>query len=521
MRNWTISRRLVVGFGLVVITVVALGAYGVAELRVIQAASNRVVHDSLPGTAKSGEVLALVQTNLASTLEHLQATEAAEMQEIEARIAANRERTSTLLDEYEGTITLPEDRALFDRIAPVRERYVAALQDAMALSRANEKTEAFALYGSVVKPTFTELDAAVRAVSEWNVKAGAVAGTDVASAVSRAATGLGIGVILAALLAAGVAVLIVRSTGAVLGDAVNQMRQGAEQVTSASGQVASASQSLSQGATEQAASLEETSASMEEMASMTRQNAESSRQAATLMQGVDERVRESNVALDAMVASMQAIKDSSDRISKIIKTIDEIAFQTNILALNAAVEAARAGSAGMGFAVVADEVRNLAQRSAQAARDTAALIEESISRSSDGAVRVEQVTVMTRGITDAVAEVKGLVDSVSLASEQQSQGIDQVSQAIAQMEKVTQTTAATAEEAAAASEELSAQAASSLEVVRRLETLVGGGAQAPAPAARPRASAGRVVPMRRPAPAPALTPEEQIPLANTGTFGEF
>jgi len=177
-----------------------------------------------------------------------------------------------------------------------------------------------------------------------------------------------------------------------------------------------------------------------------------------------------------MVTSMAAIKESSDKVGKIIKTIDEIAFQTNILALNAAVEAARAGEAGMGFAVVADEVRNLAQRSAQAAKDTAALIEESIAKSTEGAVKVEQVAGSIAGITEAVGEVKGLVEEVSVASRQQAQGIDQVSQAVAQMEKVTQTTAATAEESAAASEELNAQAEASLGVVRQLEQLVGGAA---------------------------------------------
>jgi methyl-accepting chemotaxis protein len=227
-------------------------------------------------------------------------------------------------------------------------------------------------------------------------------------------------------------------------------------------QVSSSSQSLSQGATEQAASLEETSASMEEMASMTRKNAEGSQQAASLMGEVDGRVAQSNRSLRAMVGSMTSIRESSAKVSKIIKTIDEIAFQTNILALNAAVEAARAGEAGMGFAVVADEVRNLAQRSARAAKDTATLIEESIAISREGSLKVDEVAAAITGITESVSRVRALVDEVSIASGQQSQGIDQVSQAIAQMEKVTQTTAATAEESAAASEELNAQAQTSM-----------------------------------------------------------
>jgi methyl-accepting chemotaxis protein len=268
--------------------------------------------------------------------------------------------------------------------------------------------------------------------------------------------------------------VITRSITAPLAATSQALGQTAGGLLQSAREVSRASQSLSQGATEQAASLEETSASMEEMASMTRQNAEHSQTAAALMGEVDTKVHGSNQALADMVASMASIQESSRQVAKIIKTIDEIAFQTNILALNAAVEAARAGEAGMGFAVVADEVRNLAQRSAQAARDTAALIEESIGKAQSGNTKVEQVAAAIAGITESVTRVKGLVEEVSQASRQQSQGIDQVSQAIAQMEKVTQTTAATAEQSAAASEELNAQAEGAITVVRRLEAMVGG-----------------------------------------------
>jgi methyl-accepting chemotaxis protein len=237
-------------------------------------------------------------------------------------------------------------------------------------------------------------------------------------------------------------------------------------------------------------------------------------------------VGDANTALGEMVASMVAIKNSSDTVSKIIKTIDEIAFQTNILALNAAVEAARAGEAGMGFAVVADEVRSLAQRSAQAARDTATHIEESIARANQGHQRVTQVSGAIEAITVSAGRVKGLVDAVSAASREQAQGIDQVTQAITQMEKVTQSTAATTEESAAASEELSAQAESSMEVVRRLARLVGSQKDAPA-AARDAGSmptperASKVKPIRaRTAGQPRKhSAQQEIPLAGTGTFG--
>lgn len=187
---------------------------------------------------------------------------------------------------------------------------------------------------------------------------------------------------------------------------------------------------------------------------------------------------------------MDEIHASSGKISKIIKVIDEIAFQTNILALNAAVEAARAGEAGMGFAVVADEVRNLAQRCAQAARDTSSLIADSIRTSNDGKSKVDQVAGAVRSITAESAKVKVLVDEVSVGSEEQTRGIEQVAKAINQMEQVTQRSAASAEEGAAAAEELNAQSATMRELVDRLAALAGTQGSARTPAPRPASGRG-------------------------------
>jgi methyl-accepting chemotaxis protein len=283
-----------------------------------------------------------------------------------------------------------------------------------------------------------------------------------------------LGVILLSMLICGVVVWVVRGITNTLRQTATEMMDGASQVAAASTQVSSSSQSLSQGATEQAASLEETSASMEEMAAMTRKNAENSQSAAGMMAEMERQVAKSNQSLAEMVESMGSIKGSSEKVAKIIKTIDEIAFQTNILALNAAVEAARAGEAGMGFAVVADEVRNLAQRSAQAAKDTATLIEESILNSNQGNEKLTQVAAAITGITERASKVKTLVDEVSEAAKQQAQGIDQVSQAVSQMEKVTQSTAANSEESAAASEEMNAQAETLRGLVEVMQQMVGG-----------------------------------------------
>ncbi len=306
-----------------------------------------------------------------------------------------------------------------------------------------------------------------------------------------------------------------------------ELHESEDQIASASTQVAGSSSSLASGASQQAASLEETSASVEEISSMTKKNAENSQVAAEVMTTVDKHVKEGNRTLEQMVLSMHDISASSDKIGKIIKVIDEIAFQTNILALNAAVEAARAGEAGMGFAVVADEVRNLAQRSAQAAKDTAALIEDSIAKSMEGGSKLQQVTEVIRAITESSAKVKTLVDEVNLGSQEQARGIDEISKAVGQMNQVTQSTAANAEESASASEELSGQAAAMGQVVERLRGMViGDGVDSPVRKAAPAGIATlktTLAPRKRPAmsavPASVKAASSAIPLEDN--FTEF
>jgi methyl-accepting chemotaxis protein len=278
-----------------------------------------------------------------------------------------------------------------------------------------------------------------------------------------------VGVVLALVLG----LLVSRAINKALTEIIEVLSGGADQVTAASRQISTAAQSLADGATEQAAGLQETSSSLEEMASMTKQNADNAQEANALAATASKVAGDGTTAMARMDKVIQEIHKSSNETAKIIKVIDEIAFQTNILALNAAVEAARAGEAGKGFAVVAEEVRNLAMRSAESAKNTANLIEESVKSAANGVDNANEVSKVLNEIGQSVAKTTNLVGEIAAASQEQAQGIGQVNVAVAQIDSITQQNAANAEESASASEELSAQAESMKEIVHSLMVLVG------------------------------------------------
>ncbi|HNT36554.1 MAG TPA: methyl-accepting chemotaxis protein, partial [bacterium] len=323
----------------------------------------------------------------------------------------------------------------------------------------------------------TVLEAA-QATSEFNMEETEKATEHAAEALGMASTvmiiGLSVGTVVGILLA----FFITRSITGPLRRVIDGLNAGAEQTASAAGQVSQSSQQMAEGASEQASSLEETSSSLEELTSMTKQNADNANQAKSLAGNANTSAQKGAEAMTKMSTAIADIKKSADETAKIVKTIDEIAFQTNLLALNAAVEAARAGDAGKGFAVVAEEVRNLAQRSAEAAKNTALMIEGSVKNAENGVQISQEVANALAEIAEVAGKVTSLVTEVAAASNEQTQGLNQINTAVAQMDQVTQANAANAEESASASEELNAQAAEMKRMVQDLVAMVGGAGSA-------------------------------------------
>jgi hypothetical protein len=286
----------------------------------------------------------------------------------------------------------------------------------------------------------------------------------------------------------GIAFFILTRLTRTIQNVVGDLTVASDGVSVASDQINSSSQMLADGASSQAASLEETSASLEEMAAMINQNAQNAEQADRIVNNTQKGMDEAGQAMSALTASMEDIEQASQETQKIVKTIDEIAFQTNLLALNAAVEAARAGEVGAGFAVVADEVRNLALRSADASRNTAALIDGTVKRIQEGSGLVRQANMRFKAVAEESVKVNDLVGEISVASTEQAQGIQQINMAVSNMDRVTQETAASAEESASASQEMSHQAVQMQQFVNNLLVLVNGEKGNPVKDARPMAA---------------------------------
>ena len=383
-----------------------------------------------------------------------------------------RQAVQVLIDELTSTLSGTKGQELVADLESRAAQHAACFQEIYELSLAGRVQEAAAIYkdrgapaGVAMEKTASDLMAYETGLMQQSAAHGK---ETVASAhlLAAAVTAL-------ALLSVALIYLLQRGIKTNLRRIVAELDEESRQVAAATEQLSRASQALAQASSEHAASLQETSASSREIESMAVRNASNCRAAADVMNRFQGKFAQTERSLEKMVAAMKGIGDSSGKISRILGAIDEIAFQTNILALNAAVEAARAGEAGMGFAVVADEVRSLAQRSAQAAKDTAVLIEESIARSREGGAKVGDVTEAIRGIIAESAQVKALVAEVSSDSVAQTEGIQGVNHAVEQMQRATQNTAAAAEETAASAQQLSAQGAALKSNAELLSAMVG------------------------------------------------
>ena len=375
-------------------------------------------------------------------------------------------------------VTDPDLKRLIAQLQQPHQQLHQSAVSIIDLRRANDHAGVQAAYISQTLPALNTTTATLRQIRTRYDQIAQETGGDAAKDLAKSAASgrmlilifgvvSGILGILAALI---IAVTLLR----VLRQIIIDLSSGAAQVASASQQISSASQQLSSASLQQAAAVEETASALQQSASTIQQNSDNTLRASELTVLARDAAENGNTEAAAMASSMTAMKQSSREISRVIKVIDDIAFQTNILALNAAVEAARAGEAGLGFAVVAEEVRSLAQRSAQAAKDTASMIERSIDAADEGVTSAATVTGSLRSIGDHVRKVTSLVQELSAAGQEQATGISQVTKAVTQIEQATQQNAATAEESSSAAEELSAQASALQQVVYQLNVLVNG-----------------------------------------------
>ena len=497
--NLSIGARLSLGFGAVLALLLALAGLSHYELTRIGGINRMITQETWAKANAISVVDVTTRANARANLELIVNADPAATQRLFEQIEANRKRIDEALATMRPLMKTADAAARLRTLEEARGRYVKSFQSVGAVLKSGDREGARQRLLQETLPILDSLQDHIIALSRQQAAEMDEAGTASQAVIDEAerlnaglsALALAVGALLAWRVSRSITRPLARAVKAAetvasgdlgqrieagsrdetgrllqalqdmqdrLAGAVRAIRQGSETISSASGQIAAGNTDLSSRTEEQAASLEETAASMEELASTVKQNADNARQANQLAASASEIALRGGAAVSAVVGTMQDISASSHKISDIVSVIDGIAFQTNILALNAAVEAARAGEQGKGFAVVAGEVRSLAQRSAQAAREVKALIEDSVGKVGSGARQAEGAGATMQEMVTAVQHVTDIMGEIAAASHEQASGIDQVNRAVAQMDEVTQQNAALVEEAAAAAGSMQDQA---------------------------------------------------------------
>ena len=475
MSHMTLRTKFIAGFGSLLLLTGALAFTSIHAMNSLNTELDRVVHrmwgqadrtSQLDGTLE--ELAGYQQAMLLRSV----LGDAAGVEHSRAAAGAAENRVGTLFSELIPALESAQDRELVANLQSKANAARATREEVARMMANQQMNEALKLDGEKLIPAYEEIQQQARTfLNDQRSKMAAAA----EKAQAKAGTNrlIAFFVIACTVLCAILISISLRRMIAELNTMTAEVAGGAGQVAHAAVQMEVVSQSLAQGASEQSASLEQTSASAEQISSMVHKNAAHTKTVAEFTTTANRLLTEANQKLNQMLDSMKDISTSSEKISKIIRVIDEIAFQTNILSLNAAVEAARAGEAGMGFAVVADEVRNLAQRCSQAAKDTSILIAESITHARTGKVRLDEVAQAMQQVTGNSAEIGKLSDEVSKGSDEQARGIEQISRAILQIQEVTQKTSASAEEGSSAGAQMRSESEHLNTAVQRLRTMLG------------------------------------------------
>ncbi len=468
----TVGKRIAFAFTLLVVLTLALGFFALGRLSALGSKALTVTDKSLPSIYTTDQLQLCTYGNFSRLVRVLVTDNPAVLAKIQTDMKATSDRQTGLMKSFESQITTDQERTLFQAVQDARTPYTDKRAAIMKIS-VNDRKTAGALTESELMPLFDKYIASLQALSDNAKTDSDDTSKTIKAGLLSSKTILLAGIGISTLLAVAISFLITRSLTNILNRIAQRLGDGSSQVALSSSHVASASQSLALGASEQAAALEETSSALEQIHSMTKRNSETADRASHLSDTAEKTAAKGNSAMHQMGDAIHGIENSANETAKIIKVIDEIAFQTNLLALNAAVEAARAGEAGKGFAVVAEEVRNLALRSAEAAKNTSNLIEGSVNNAKGGVAITGQVATILTDITTSSTSVNKLVGEIAAATREQNEGLQQVTTAISQIDRVTQSNAAAAEQSAAASQELSSQAEAMRTLVHELLTLVG------------------------------------------------